>query len=207
MLYVLGIGSLVASVSGITTAIQDNFKCVKNWQAALCVAIYGIISGSIYYTQSGQEILGLVDDYGVTFVTFNLAILEIVTFCYIYGVERILTDVKFMLGFTPGMYWQVCWKYLTPIFLIVLLIYDYVMKALSDSESEYPLGARLFGYALAALALIHLPLVMIIECCNSEGENWNEKIKKAFSPLPDWGPSGNKKLLAKYQEEDYSTRL
>jgi solute carrier family 6 (neurotransmitter transporter, glycine) member 5/9 len=207
MLYVLGIGSLIASVSGIMTTIQDNFKCVKNWQAAMCVAIYGVISGSIYYTQSGQEILELVDSYGVTFVTFNLAICEIVTFCYIYGVERIMSDIKFMLGFTPGVYWRTCWKYLTPTFLIALLVYDYISKMISESKSEYPFEAQIVGYLLAGLALIHLPLVMIIECFKSEGASWSEKIKKAFSPLPDWGPLGNKKLLAKYQEKDYMTRL
>lgn len=207
MLYVLGIGSLIASVSGIMTTIQDNFKSVKNWQAAMCVAIYGIISGSIYYTQSGQDILGLVDSYGVTFVTFNLAICEIVTLCYIYGVPRIMTDIKFMLGFTPGAYWRICWTYLTPIFLILLLIYDYMTKLISDTPSEYPFGARVVGYLLATLALIHLPVILIFECFTSDGSNWSEKIQKAFSPLPNWGPAGNKKLLEKYQQEDYNTRL
>jgi glucan phosphoethanolaminetransferase (alkaline phosphatase superfamily) len=205
MLYVLGIGSLIASVSGIMTTIQDKYKSIKNWQAAMCVAIYGVISGSIYYTQSGQDILGLVDD-GVTFITFNLAICEIVTLCYIYGVTRIMSDIKFMLGFTPGTYWRICWKFLTPLFLVALLFYDYTTKMISQTPSEYPFAARIVGYTLSTLALIFLPIILIYECFTSEGSNWCEKIKKAFSPASNWGPA-NKKLLEKYQQEDYMTRL
>ena len=51
MLYVLGIGSNVAMTSCIVTEVRDHFKKVKNWQAALGVAILGTIFGSIYYTQ------------------------------------------------------------------------------------------------------------------------------------------------------------
>lgn len=51
MLYVLGIGSNVAMTSCIVTEIRDHFKKVKNWQAALGVAFFGTLFGSIYLTQ------------------------------------------------------------------------------------------------------------------------------------------------------------
>jgi len=51
MLYLLGIGSNVAQASCLVTEIRDHFRIVKNWQATIGVAVFGIVCGSIYYTQ------------------------------------------------------------------------------------------------------------------------------------------------------------
>jgi hypothetical protein len=201
MLFILGIGSIIAPITGIMCVIQVNFEFIKTWQAALIVSCYGLFSGSVYYTQSGQDILDLVDDYGVTFVIFNLSIFEIVTFCYIYGVSRVVNNIKFMLGFTPGIYLRICWKYLTPIFLVTLLLYGYVNN-ISDNSSQFPFEARVFGFSLSVLALIHLPLIMIYECFESKGSNWIEKIKTAFSPKENWGPARNSEFFILYQQEN-----
>lgn len=50
MLYLLGVGSNVAMCSCITTVITDRFSGVKNWQAALGSAIFGVVSSSVYLT-------------------------------------------------------------------------------------------------------------------------------------------------------------
>lgn len=50
MLFLLGIGSLVAMTSCATALVKDRFTSVKNWQASLGFAIFGIISSSVYLT-------------------------------------------------------------------------------------------------------------------------------------------------------------
>jgi len=45
-----GIGSNVAMMSCIMTVVRDRFKKVKAWQAALVIAIFGTVSGSVYMT-------------------------------------------------------------------------------------------------------------------------------------------------------------
>lgn len=50
MLYLLGIGSNVAMMSCLMTVVRDRFKKVKNWHAALVIAILGTILGSVYMT-------------------------------------------------------------------------------------------------------------------------------------------------------------
>lgn len=50
MLYLLGIGSNVAMMSCIMTVVRDRFKKVKNWHAALVIAILGTCLGSVYMT-------------------------------------------------------------------------------------------------------------------------------------------------------------
>lgn len=50
MLYILALGSNLATTSSIVTVVRDQFKTVKNWQAALGIAVYGIVFGSFYTT-------------------------------------------------------------------------------------------------------------------------------------------------------------
>lgn len=50
MLYILALGSFLAIAASIITVIRDQFKSVKNWQAALGLAIYASIFGSVYTT-------------------------------------------------------------------------------------------------------------------------------------------------------------
>ena len=40
----------------------------------------------------------MVDFYGGGFMIFALAVLEVVAISYVYGMRRVLEDVKFMLG-------------------------------------------------------------------------------------------------------------
>lgn len=42
---------------------------------------------------------------------------------YISGVNRFADDLQHMLGFRPGLYWMICWAGISPIFLIVSLIF------------------------------------------------------------------------------------
>jgi hypothetical protein len=38
------------------------------------------------------------------------------------GLDQFLADVKKMLGFTPWWYWRICWKFISPVFLMVTLL-------------------------------------------------------------------------------------
>lgn len=35
------------------------------------------------------------------------------------GVDRFSEDIERMMGFKPGLYWRLCWKFVSPIFLLV----------------------------------------------------------------------------------------
>lgn len=186
----------------IVTEIKDHFNTNKNWPAALGVAICGVLFGSVYYTQSGFDILDLVDHYGATFVAFNLVFFELLTFCHIYGVDRLCLDIKFMLKFRPGPYWRICWRFLTPALtfgLVSYYYYDLYHGEKKDFGSKFPDGARYAGYLLAASALCQFPIIMIYEIYRSEGDTLVEKIREAFKPLSKWGPR-DEKLQLTYQQ-------
>jgi hypothetical protein len=35
------------------------------------------------------------------------------------GTQRFCDDIRDMIGFSPGLYWRVCWRFVAPAFLMV----------------------------------------------------------------------------------------
>ena len=200
MLFVLGVGSNVAQVSTVMTAIRDKYHFIKNWQIASVISVIGFSIGLIYVTPGGQFILNLVDFYGATFIAFVMATAELVAVCWIYGVDRLCNDTKFMLGIEPNRYWRVCWKYVTPIMMIVILIYSLAsLQPLKYHGEYYPNAAYAIGWCISAIGIAQLPIWAIYTIINQKGDTLKDKIVESFRPLKNWGPK-NPVLLHKYQE-------
>ncbi|XP_062561322.1 sodium-dependent nutrient amino acid transporter 1-like isoform X2 [Armigeres subalbatus] len=189
MLFVLGIGSNVAMTSCVMTVIRDQFPKVKNWHAATGIAICGVALGSVYVTPGGQYILTLVDHFGASFIALVLAIAELITIGWIYGVDRLCKDVEFMLGTRPSLYWRLCWKWFTPLLMAAILIYNLVsLEPLTYQGYVYPNIAYDIGWLIAAVGLLQLPIWGTIAVLKQDGKNWTEKLLNAFRPSQDWGP-------------------
>lgn len=104
--------------------------------------------------KGGQSVLKIVDFYGATFVAFILAVAELFAFCYIYGVNRICKDIEFMLGIKMNLYWRVCWRFLTPGLMGIIVFYTlWHFELPMDGNFNYPLIAHVVGWILAAISL------------------------------------------------------
>jgi len=60
-----------------------------------------------------------MDVYGGSFAVVCIAIAECIGLMWIYGLNKFCTDLEFMLGSRPGIYWQVTWSACAPILLAV----------------------------------------------------------------------------------------
>lgn len=49
------------------------------------------------------------------------------SYCCFTGNKRFCADIKDMIGFVPGLYWQFCWKFAAPLFLLVRKVYSIVL--------------------------------------------------------------------------------
>ncbi len=71
--------------------------------------------------QGGVFLVNLLNEYGpgksILFVVF----VEAAGVCWFYGVDRFSRDIEKMLGFRPGLFWRLCWTYISPIFILVRL--------------------------------------------------------------------------------------
>ena len=58
------------------------------------------------------------------------------------GLKRFSDDVEEMLGFRPGLYWRICWKFVSPTFIIVSKIISNVISNYKDRSLLYLIGVE-----------------------------------------------------------------
>lgn len=138
MLFFFCIGSNMGMASCIVTVIRDRYPKIMCWKIVLAIVVLGIVIGIFYTTPNGQYLINLLDFYGASFVALILAIIELITVSWIYGVDRFCGDIEFMLRRKTGRYWWYCWKYITPFIMISILLYFiWTWKALTYQGQEY----------------------------------------------------------------------
>ncbi|KAJ6637659.1 Sodium-dependent nutrient amino acid transporter 1 [Pseudolycoriella hygida] len=195
MLFVLGIGSVVALQSAVVTVIVDQFY-FKHWKVVVVTCISGFLLGLVYLTPGGQWMLNLVDYYGGTLLIFCLAVFETAGLFWIYGLENYCWDLEFMTGRNPSVYWRACWAFITPVLMAVIFIYSMAnVKPLTYSGWDYPLSLSVFGWAIFAVGFAQFPLWGIwIVSRNSKLSFW-ESLKETMKPNKKWGPADPEKYL------------
>lgn len=83
--------------------------------------------------------LRFVDFFGASFIAFLLGIAQLITFGWIYGVNRICMDIEFMLGIKTGWYWRICWAIITPALMIAIFVYNLATyEPVTYKGHEYP---------------------------------------------------------------------
>ena len=51
---------------------------------------------------------------------------------WVYGLRRLLSDIKFMMNISLGIYWKFCLGFFVPISLIAIFIYFVLTYGASD---------------------------------------------------------------------------
>ncbi|KAM7342971.1 sodium-dependent nutrient amino acid transporter 1 isoform 3-T3 [Cochliomyia hominivorax] len=201
MLFVLGIGSNIAMTSCTVTAIRDNFPKIKQWQCALGIAVVSFCIGLSYITPGGQFILTLVDYYGASMIALFLGITELYVLGWVYGVDRLCKDAEFMMGRKVGPYWRWCWAIVTPAIMTAILIYFLcTYTPLTYNGEVYPDWAYAIGWTITCFGVLQVPIWIVVGAIRAPGATWPEKLRNAFKPKYNWGPTDHL-LREQYNKE------
>uniref|UniRef100_A0A4W5JT26 Transporter n=1 Tax=Hucho hucho TaxID=62062 RepID=A0A4W5JT26_9TELE len=121
MLLTLGIDSSMGGMEAVITGLSDDFKILKRNRklftfatafGTFLVALFCITNGGIY-------VLTLLDNYAAGTSILFAVLIEAIGVSWFYGVDRFSEDIERMMGFKPGLYWRLCWKFVSPTFLLV----------------------------------------------------------------------------------------
>ncbi|XP_076640874.1 sodium-dependent nutrient amino acid transporter 1 [Halictus rubicundus] len=197
MMFVLGVGSAVALCGAVFSVLCDHFPKIAHWKLVLVVSVVGFGVSIVYVTPGGQWFVTLVDYYGGTFVAIIVGVLEMITVFWIYGVSRFVNDVEFMVGRRPSWYWRLCWAFVTPILMIVILIYTIVTYVPPTYDGtpfpNYAYGIGWFLFAMGVLSIVGFTFQKLIQ---SRSSSPIETVKAAFRPCEEkWGPRDPKTRL------------
>ncbi|XP_078067035.1 sodium-dependent noradrenaline transporter [Mustelus asterias] len=184
MLLTLGIDSSMGGMEAVVTGITDDFKFLKKHRklftfvtagGTFLVALFCITNGGIY-------VLTLLDQFAAgTSILFGVLI-EAIGVSWFYGVDRFSEDIKRMTGFKPGLYWRLCWKFVSPAFLLFVVIVSIVkFKPLTYDEYIFPNWANLVGWGIAISSMSLVPIYAIYKLLTVRG-TLKERIAYCITP-------------------------
>lgn len=96
-----------------------------------------------------------------------------------------------MIGFRPGKYWQICWRFVAPIFLLFITVYGLIgYQPLTYEEYEYPGWANALGWSIAGSSVMMIPAVAIYKLCTTPG-SLRQRLRILTTPWRDQQVSVN----------------
>ncbi|XP_019736007.1 sodium- and chloride-dependent neutral and basic amino acid transporter B(0+) [Hippocampus comes] len=191
MLFTVGLDTQFANIEVVSTTIFDAFPKYKRAYISVGCSIINFLLGLPLVTTAGIYWVTLMDDFISTWVILILAVMEIISFCYIYDLNRLIEDIEMMLGkksFWFWLWWRACWFVISPCILLGILAWS-----LKSSEPHNYGGVKLsawavaLGWCLPALALIWIPIIAVYKLSRAEGNLW-KRLKSTCSPSEDWCP-------------------
>lgn len=154
---------LVLSFAGLTSAISlaevvissfiDKFHFNRKKVAVIVILVQGLIS-MVYATGSGLNILDIVDAFLNNYNIVVSGLIEIVLVAWVYKLGDFKELINKVSEFRVGLWWDFCLKFLTPIFLAIML----ALKLINDFQKpygNYPQAALIIlGWSMPILAFI-----------------------------------------------------
>ncbi|VDI25370.1 Hypothetical predicted protein, partial [Mytilus galloprovincialis] len=191
MLLTVAIDSQFGFVETINASLIDEFPKVlrhrkKTLSAVLCLLKF--ILGIPLVMQGGIYVFQIMDWYCALLSLMIFSLIECMVIGWIYGVDRFYTDIEMMIGYKPCMMWSICWKYITPCLLVLMLTFNILtVTPVSYKAYKYPSWAVGTGWIIGLISLIPIPVCFSISLWRSEG-TLKQRLKEKMRASPNWRP-------------------
>ncbi|XP_046813118.1 sodium-dependent dopamine transporter [Vespa crabro] len=187
MLLTLGLDSSFGGSEAIITALSDEFPIIGNHREIFVACLFTLyfLVGLASCSQGGFYFFHLLDRYAAGYSMLFAVLAEAIAISWIYGADRFCADIKDMIGFSPGLYWRVCWKFVAPIFIMFIIVYGLMgYEPLTYEDYVYPLWANVMGWLIASSSIIMIPGVAIYKIIVTPG-TFVQRIKILTTPWRD----------------------
>lgn len=123
---------------------------------------------------AGSYIFQLMDSFAGNFPLLIIALFECLAISYVYGIKRFSDDIELMTGSRPGLYWLICWKYVSPMAMITILTASFIelmtngstypawdaVKGITESK-EWPHWCIVVAIFLILVSVLWIPIVAL----------------------------------------------
>ncbi|XP_038610042.1 sodium-dependent noradrenaline transporter [Tachyglossus aculeatus] len=184
MLLTLGIDSAMGGMEAVITGLADDFQILKRHRKLFTFAICGgtFLLALFCITKGGIYVLTLLDTFAAGTSILFAVLMEAIGVSWFYGVDRFSDDIQQMMGFKPGLYWRLCWKFVSPAFLLFVVIVSIInFKPLTYDEYVFPLWANYIGWGIALSSMILVPGYAIYKFLSMAG-SLRERLAYCLTP-------------------------
>ncbi|KAL3044122.1 hypothetical protein OYC64_003873 [Pagothenia borchgrevinki] len=193
MLFSLGLSTLFGNIEGVVVPLKDLNVFPKNWPhevlTGLTCAIAFIIC-FLFAQNSGLYWVTLFDNFAGSVPLLTIGLFEMIAVVYIYGIDRFNEDFEFMVGYKPSIFWQISWRFTSPLIVLVILVFylvTQVQEALTYSVWDpnfekfpslasvpYPSWIYVIIFLLAGVPSLAVPAYalcrFVFVCCTKKKE-------------------------------------
>jgi SNF family Na+-dependent transporter len=167
MLFLAAITSSISMYQPALAFFQESLGISRKQATTMMVTICVIGSSLVMYYSAGGVFQGTLDDWVGTFLIFVLAMVQIICFAWVFGIDRGWKEAHQGAHIRiPGFY-KFVMKYVTPTYLIIVFV-AFCWQNLPDwlravAESRERQGA---------MALIGAVTVLILVCIHTGTKRW-----------------------------------
>ncbi|XP_077362772.1 sodium-dependent neutral amino acid transporter B(0)AT1-like [Festucalex cinctus] len=132
MLFCLGLSSLFGNIEGVVVPLRDLGVFPKKWPHEALTAITCLVAfiiALLFALHSGLYWIALFDKFAGSVPLLTVGLFEMISVAYIYGIDRFNEDVEFMTGHKPSIFWQVMWRFVSPLIVLLILIFYLITQA------------------------------------------------------------------------------
>lgn len=184
MLLTLGIDSSMGGMEAVITGLADDFHILKQHRKLFTFGVsFGTFLLALFcITNGGIYVLTLLDTFAAGTSILFAVLMEAIGVSWFYGVDRFSEDIQQMMGFKPGLYWRLCWKFVSPAFLLFVVIVSIInFKPLTYDDYTFPFWANRIGWGIALSSMILVPAYVIYKFMNVRG-TFKERLAYCITP-------------------------
>lgn len=177
MVILLGADTQFVSLECLMTSVTDMFptvfrKAYRRELLLLCLCVVCFFLGLLLVTEGGLYFLQLFDHYVCS--GNNLLLLSVcqsIAIGWIYGAENLYDNIEDMIGFRPGPFMKICWRYVTPIVCFGTFLFSIIRyQPLKFNKTYvYPTWAYVLGWCLGLFCVLLVPLWMVYRVSQMDG--------------------------------------
>ncbi|XP_048795302.1 inactive sodium-dependent neutral amino acid transporter B(0)AT3 isoform X2 [Lagopus muta] len=181
MLFSLGLSSMFGNIEGVFTPLlelQVISKSIPKELLSGIICLASFLFALCFTLGSGSYWIDIFDSYAGSVPLLVIAFFEVIGVAYVYKIKRFSKDVKWMTGRKLNLYWQITWRFISPLLLLIVFVAFVTLQIQKTptyaawnpkyehfpvkEQKVYPPWVQAICVLLAALPCIFVPLVALI---------------------------------------------
>jgi NSS family neurotransmitter:Na+ symporter len=167
MLFLAAITSSISMYQPALAFFQEALGWTRKQATTLMVSICIVGSFLVMYFSKGGMFLGTIDDWVGTFLIFVLAMVQIICFSWVYGIDRGWKETHEGAMMRIPSFYKFIMKYVAPLYLIIVFV-AFCRSNLGDwiqAVADEPVRQ-------GALGLIAAVILLLVVCTRIGEKRW-----------------------------------
>lgn len=130
MLLTLGMGSMFGTLEGVVGNVFDMgfVTRVRKEVVSGVICFVSFLIGLLFCTGAGEYWVKVFDSCSGSMGLLLIAFFEVIGVMYVYGHQRFIDDIEDMVGDRPNMYWQIMWRFGSPLIMFIVFMSSLIYR-------------------------------------------------------------------------------